>query len=71
MWQYGTFIIETQKRAPTRPPYKASLNWKIDDDNFRVRLVSTGYKPGGLNVPVGLGQPAPFGPENVTSYETG
>ncbi|HEV2702353.1 MAG TPA: TonB-dependent receptor [Steroidobacteraceae bacterium] len=71
VWQYGTFITDQQKTSSDKTSYKASLNWKIDEHNFLYALVSTGYKPGGLNVPVGLGQPAPFGPEIVTSYETG
>ncbi len=32
---------------------------------------ATGFKAGGLNVPVGLGTPAAFGPEKVTEYEGG
>jgi iron complex outermembrane receptor protein len=71
VWQYGTAISDQQKTSSDKTSYKASLNWKIDDRDFVYALVSTGYKPGGLNVPVGLGQPAPFGPEIVTSYETG
>jgi len=71
VWQYGTFIPDQQKTSSDKVSYKASLNWKIDERDFLYALVSTGYKPGGLNVPVGLGQPAPFGPEIVTSYETG
>ena len=34
-------------------------------------FVATGFRPGGLNVPVGLGLPAPFEPEKVTSFEGG
>ena len=34
-------------------------------------FVATGYRPGGLNVPVGLGPPPPFEEEEVTNYEIG
>jgi iron complex outermembrane receptor protein len=47
------------------------VNWTINDDQFVYAFIATGYKPGGLNVPVGIGTPAPFGPERVTEYETG
>jgi iron complex outermembrane receptor protein len=57
--------------------YKAALNWTINDDHYVYGFVATGYKPGGLNVPVtanaqdtATGTP-PFGPERVTSYEAG
>ena len=58
VWQYGTFIPDQQKTSSDKTSYKASLNWKLDDNNFLYALVSSGYKPGGLNVPVGIGQPA-------------
>jgi iron complex outermembrane recepter protein len=53
--------------------YKGSLNWTIDDNNFAYAFVATGYKPGGLNPPIFYQtyQPNPFGPETITSYETG
>lgn len=57
--------------------YKAALNWTIDDDNFLYGFVATGYKPGGLNIPVTAttqdtaAATPPFGPERVMSYETG
>jgi iron complex outermembrane receptor protein len=57
--------------------YKAALNWTINDNHYVYGFVATGYKPGGLNVPVTAaaqdnrtGTP-PFGPERVTSYEAG
>jgi iron complex outermembrane receptor protein len=51
--------------------YKASLGWKLSDTQYLYGFVATGFRPGGLNVPVGLGLPAPFVPEEVTSYEAG
>ncbi len=69
--QYGTYIGAYQSTKSYSFDYKASLNWTVNDNNFLYAFVATGYKPGGLNVPVGLGTPAPFGPERVQSYETG
>jgi iron complex outermembrane receptor protein len=69
--QYGLLINDQQKTTASNFSYKGTLNWKINDDNFVYAFVATGFTPGGLNVPVGLGQPAPFRPETVTSYETG
>jgi len=69
--QYGLPIIDTQKQDYDGLTYKAALNWTIDDDNYVYAFVSKGFKPGGLNVPVGLGQPAPFGSEKVMDYEGG
>ena len=51
--------------------YKASLGWKVSDSQYLYGFVATGFRPGGLNVPVGLGLPAPFEPEKVTSFEGG
>jgi iron complex outermembrane receptor protein len=48
------------------------VNWTINDDQFVYAFIATGYKPGGLNVPVTQGvQPAPFGPERDMEYEAG
>jgi iron complex outermembrane receptor protein len=69
--QYGLYIPDFQSQASYSFDYKGSLNWTINDDQFVYAFIATGYKPGGLNVPVGIGIPAPFGPERVTSYETG
>ena len=52
--------------------YKASLGWKVSRDHYLYGFVATGFRPGGLNVPVGAGiATPPFGPEKVTSYEAG
>ncbi|HEY2068898.1 MAG TPA: TonB-dependent receptor [Rhizomicrobium sp.] len=69
--QYGTPILDVQSAHYHNFSYKAALDWTVDDDNFVYGFVATGFKPGGLNVPVGFGQPAPFGSESVTSYEAG
>jgi iron complex outermembrane recepter protein len=70
--QYGTFLQANQKTKSYSLDYKASVNWEVNDNNFLYAFVSTGYKPGGLNVPVYVGDPAlPFKSERVTEYETG
>jgi iron complex outermembrane receptor protein len=43
----------------------------MDSKNFLYAFASSGFRPGGLNVPVGLGIPAPFDEEKVMSYEVG
>ena len=69
--QYGTLIPDQQSAEFNSVTYKATLNWKVDERNFLYTFVTTGFKPGGLNVPVGLGVPAPFYKEKVTDYEAG
>ena len=69
--QYGTFIQDDQTAKYTNTSGKADLNWTINPDNFLYAFVSTGFRPGGLNVPVGLGTPAAFGAEKLTDYEIG
>ncbi|HEY1629814.1 MAG TPA: TonB-dependent receptor [Rhizomicrobium sp.] len=70
--QYGLAIVDTQSAHYRNFSYKAALDWTVDDDNFVYGFVATGFKPGGLNVPVAVGsQLAPFKSETVTSYEAG
>jgi iron complex outermembrane receptor protein len=69
--QYGTPITDQQTAKSHNFSYKASIDWTIDHNNFLYAFVATGFRPGGLNVPVGLGLPDPFGPEKITSYEAG
>lgn len=69
--QYGALIRQDQIVESDNFSYKASLGWKANDDHYLYGFVATGFRPGGLNVPVGLGLPAPFQPERVTSYELG
>ncbi|MCW3848016.1 TonB-dependent receptor [Sphingomonas sp. LB-2] len=69
--QYGTPIIADQQTQSDNFSYKVSLGWKVNPDHFLYAFVATGFRPGGLNVPVGLGLPAPFLPEQVTSFEGG
>jgi iron complex outermembrane receptor protein len=69
--QYGTYIRADQTTKSDNFSYKVSLGWKVSEDQYLYGFVATGFRPGGLNVPVGLGLPAPFEPEEVTSYEAG
>jgi iron complex outermembrane recepter protein len=69
--QYGTPILAEQTTKSDNFSYKVSLGWEADPDHFLYAFVATGFRPGGLNVPVGLGLPAPFKPEEVTSFEAG
>ncbi len=69
--QFGTLLPDDQSVSSTNFSYKASLGWTIDHDNFLYGFAASGFRTGGLNTPVGLGLPAPFEPETVTSYEAG
>ena len=69
--QYGLYIRDDQTIKSDNFSYKVSLGWQASPDQYLYGFVATGFRPGGLNVPVGLGQPAPFKPEKVTSFEAG
>jgi iron complex outermembrane receptor protein len=69
--QYGLAINDEQSERFTSVSSKVGLNWTINPHHFVYGFVATGYRPGGLNVPVGLGLPAPFGAEKVIEYELG
>ncbi|MGD0189305.1 MAG: TonB-dependent receptor plug domain-containing protein [Rhizomicrobium sp.] len=69
--QYGLELADNQTIAWNNFSYKASLDWTINEENYLYGFMATGYKPGGLNVPVGLGTPASFGAETVVNYEAG
>jgi iron complex outermembrane receptor protein len=71
VFQYGLYLPDFQSASSNNFSYKAALNWNVNDDNLLYAFIATGFKPGGLNVPVGLGQPAPFAPETVIDYEAG
>ncbi len=69
--QYGLPITQDQKAEFSNLSGKVALNWTIDPHNFVYAFVATGFRPGGLNVPVGLGLPDPFDAEEITNYEIG
>ncbi|MEO7687799.1 MAG: TonB-dependent receptor [Sphingomonas sp.] len=69
--QYGTYIRDDQVAKTDNFSYKVSLGWKASESQYLYAFAATGFRPGGLNVPVGLGLPVPFKPETITSYEAG
>jgi iron complex outermembrane receptor protein len=73
--QYGTILPDEQSAEFTNTSGKVSLNWNVNANNFLYAFVATGFRPGGLNVPVGLtpplSVPAPFQEEKLTDYEIG
>jgi iron complex outermembrane receptor protein len=69
--QFGLLLNDNQTSTSNDVTGKVALNWRANRENFFYAFVATGFKAGGLNVPVGLGTPAAFGPEKVTEYEGG
>jgi len=69
--QYGLPLADSQSVRYANTSGKLSLNWTVDPNNFVYAFVSTGFRPGGLNVPVGLGTPNAFGSEKLSDYEIG
>jgi iron complex outermembrane receptor protein len=69
--QFGTYLRDDQTATSNNFSFKAALGWKVDPNNYLYAFAASGFKPGGLNLPVGLGIPAPFIPETVTSFEAG
>lgn len=69
--QYGLPIADVQSADYSNFSGKVALDWTLSDQHFLYAFVATGYRPGGLNVPVGIGQPAPFDAEKVLTFEAG
>jgi iron complex outermembrane receptor protein len=69
--QWGVPIHDDQSASFSGWSGKVAMDWTINERNFLYGFVASGFKPGGLNVPVGFGLPAPFTEETVTSYEIG
>lgn len=69
--QYGTPILDQQSAKFHDFSYKASLGWTINPDHFLYAFVATGFRPGGLNVPVSAAALEPFDSEKVQSFEAG
>lgn len=69
--QFGVPINAQQKTKSDNFSYKASVGWAATPSHYLYGFVATGFKPGGLNPPVGLPGPAFFKEETVTSYEAG
>jgi iron complex outermembrane recepter protein len=69
--QYGLPLTQQQKEEFSNTSGKLTLNWTVNEHHYLYAFVATGFRPGGLNVPVGLGEPAAFEEEEVTNYEIG
>jgi len=69
--QFGFPLADEQTAKYVNTSGKVSLNWSVSTNNFLYAFASTGFRPGGLNVPVGLGTPAAFGAEKLTDFELG
>ncbi len=69
--QYGLPIEQQQTAKFDNVSGKVALNWDLSENHFLYAFYATGHRPGGLNVPVGLGLPDPFEEEEVRSSEIG
>jgi iron complex outermembrane receptor protein len=69
--QFGLPLADEQTAKYVNTSGKVSLNWTVNASNFLYAFASSGFRPGGLNVPVGLGTPAAFGAEKLMDYELG
>jgi len=69
--ELGVTLPDFQTLTENKATGKAAINWTVNHDNFVYAFVSTGVKPGGLNVPSTLTLTEPFRAETVTAYETG
>jgi iron complex outermembrane recepter protein len=69
--QYGTPLQDVQSAEYTNFSGKVALDYTLNDRQFLYAFAASGFRPGGLNVPVGLGLPAPFSSEKVLTLETG
>jgi iron complex outermembrane recepter protein len=69
--QFGVPLESIQTARFSNLSGKVALNWAVNERNFLYGFYATGFRPGGLNVPVGLGLPDPFDEEVVKSFETG
>ena len=70
--QNGLQLRDDQQTKSDNFSYKASLGWAINRNHYLYGFIATGFRPGGINVPVGFGFATPaFGPEKVRSFEAG
>lgn len=70
--QNGLPLRDDQQTKSDNFSYKASLGWAINRNHYLYGFAATGFRPGGINVPVGFGfATPPFGPETVQSFEAG
>jgi iron complex outermembrane receptor protein len=69
--QYGLALKQRQSVDFNGFSGKVALNWALDAQHFLYGFIASANRPGGLNVPVGLGEAKPFDAEKVTSAEAG
>ena len=69
--QYGLPLDDQQSEKYKNFSGKIALDWKLNEEQFLYAFVADAVRPGGLNVPVGLGLPAPFQAEKVKTAEAG
>ena len=69
--QYGTPLLAQQSAEFTNFSGKVALNWTLNERHFLYAFAASAFRPGGLNVPVGIGIPAPFKEEKVRTVEVG
>jgi iron complex outermembrane receptor protein len=69
--QYGLPLVQRQSVDFNAASGKVALDWTLDKHNFLYGFVASASRPGGLNVPVGIGPATAFDSERVTSTEFG
>jgi len=69
--EYYYDLPNHQTEHDDRVTGKADLSWAVDADNFLYAFVATGYKQGGLNLPINSIPQQPFRAEYVIDYEVG
>lgn len=69
--QYGLPLVQRQTVDFNAASGKVALDWTLDKHNFLYGFVASASRPGGLNVPVGIGPATAFDSERVTSTEFG
>lgn len=72
--QFGLPLVSEETASYDNLSGKVAINWSVNSDHFLYAFLATGFRPGGLNVPVSpLPQfaPTPFEEELVKSFEMG
>jgi len=69
--EYDYYLVNHQAEHDDRVTGKANLSWTINSNSYLYAFVATGYKQGGLNLPINSVPQEPFRAEYVTDYELG
>lgn len=67
LWTPGCVSIDKSAKG-TGETHKFSLSWQITPDKMMYATYSTGFRPGGINRPVGF---APYDSDTLDNYELG